>query len=77
MDNKQAVAIDHYLRLANSVPAGSDIWLACRARIAKIRYQAGETEKANELVRLVFASYPAAEAKWRPRFAAAPKAQSR
>lgn len=77
IEGKQPVAIDHYLRLANSMPPGSDVWLACRARIAQIRHQTGETEKANELTRLVFASYPAAEPLWRPRFAPLRTTQSK
>jgi hypothetical protein len=63
-------AIPWYRLLASGFPAGSEAWLEARARTAQTLRWSGDSKGADQLRDLVFATYPAAEPKWRTRFEA-------
>jgi hypothetical protein len=61
-------ALALYRQMASGVPAGTDAWLEARARTAQTLRGRGDNASANQLRDLVFATYPAADKIWRPRF---------
>ncbi len=70
IEARRAEALPWYRLLASGFPAGSEAWLEARARTALTLRWSGDSKGADQLRDLVFATYPAAEAKWRSRFEA-------
>ena len=61
-------ALGKYRQMAAGVPDGSEPWLEARARTVCLLRSQGETQKADQLKDLVFATYPKSDAEWKKRF---------
>lgn len=70
IEPRRQEAIPWYRLLASGFPAGSEAWIEARARTAQTLRWSGDGKGADQLRDLVFATYPAAEPKWRTRFEA-------
>jgi tetratricopeptide (TPR) repeat protein len=62
-------AIQQFRSLASGFAAGSDAWLEFRARTVQTLRQIGNEKAAQELVDLVFATYPTVSNEWKQKFA--------
>lgn len=69
LSGQREQAIQQFRSLANGFAAGSDIWLEARSRTVQTLRQIGNDKAAQELVELVFATYPSLSSEWKQRFA--------
>lgn len=71
MPGHEEKALQRYVKIANSLPAGSPGWLECRTRSVQVLSQLGRTAEALKLVNMVTALQSKLPAVWKNRLQAA------